>query len=468
MISRNPVCELLGSTHPIVLAGMGGPSRFELVAAVTRAGGFGFLGMVREPPALIAREVGALRAQGFSRYGVNIIPAATGSDLLEQQLQTIIALEVPVVSLFWDIDPRVVARLREAGVAVVYQVGSVDEAVTAERAGASIIIAQGREAGGHVRGMTALRDLLPQVAAAVACPVLAAGGLATGADLVVANALGASGIALGTALLASDESFAHPYHKQRLLAAEAHDTLLTDLFHINWPPRAPVRVLSSAVTLGARGHEQPDRPEVIGDEEGRPIYLFSTDSPLRSMTGDFESMALYAGTGVGWVTATRSATSIVEDLAAEAELLTRVDDGAPPESSSSVCYAGEMSGGYMGQLDAGEVAGEVAAVVAGLRGGLTTMLDPGRCAEQSVPPFSAGAVDWARWIVALAPFAGAASPVSASNMPVDPLLRRTSLLGQIRAVLPRFPEGAPRRRLAVLASELESDGFGRTAPLYRA
>src|SRR5690606_35964142 len=108
-------------------------------------------------------EVDKLRAGGCERFGVNIIPAATEPGLLDAQIETIIALGVPVVCLFWDIDPAVVARLRAAGIIVVYQVGSADEALAAERAGAQILIAQGCEAGGHVRGTAPLRVLLPQV-----------------------------------------------------------------------------------------------------------------------------------------------------------------------------------------------------------------------------------------------------------------------------------------------------------------
>lgn len=318
--ARRALCDLLGCTHPIVLAGMGGVARSELVAAVTVAGGFGFLGMVREPPSLIATEVERLRARGVERFGVNIIPAATEPALLEQQVKTIIGMRVPVVALFWDLDRDLVARLREAGIIVVYQVGSAPEAIAAERAGAQVIIAQGREAGGHVRGDTPLKALLPFVTAAVSVPVLAAGGLATGADMVAVSALGAAGIVLGTALLAAEESYAHLYHKQRLIEAGPDDTLLTDIFHINWPDGARVRVLSTAAASGALGTGGGDRV-IIGADDGRPIYLFSTDSPLRSTSGDLGAMALYAGTGVGAVTAIRPAAAIIEDIAGEAKRL---------------------------------------------------------------------------------------------------------------------------------------------------
>src|SRR5690606_29823746 len=145
------------------LAGMGGVARSELVAAVTAAGGFGFLGMVREPVALLEQEVAQLRAAGHTRFGVNLIPAATEAGLLRAQVAACLALGVPAICLFWDLDAGLVGQLRDAGVLVVYQVGSAAEAAAAEGAGAQIIMAQGVEAGGHVRGRQKLNELLPEV-----------------------------------------------------------------------------------------------------------------------------------------------------------------------------------------------------------------------------------------------------------------------------------------------------------------
>lgn len=442
---KTAATTLLGCKYPVMLAGMGGPARSDLVAAVSRAGGFGFLGMVREPPGLIESEVARLRGQGIEQFGVNIIPYATDPALLARQLEVIVGLRVPVVALFWDIDEAVVARLRAAGITVVYQVGSADEARAAERAGAQAIIAQGCEAGGHVRGPIPLRHLLPAVAEAVAVPVLAAGGLARGSDLVAARALGADGVVLGTAFLACAESFAHDHHKRRLVVAEAGDTLLTETFHINWPKGAKVRVLTSAVTLGRRGN--PDRPDrvVIGEENGRPIYLFGTDSPLQSMSGDFEAMALYAGTGVGAVTAIRGAGAVLAEIVAEAEAITGDGPGGPyrlpVETSSPVCYAGEMTTLYAGQLEAGELAAEMRAVIAGLRGLIVAEKREGNC-----PPFGPGAVEWARWIAALGGAPRGGVPEVATG---DALLRR------LRRMLPRLPENALRAKLISLADRLE-------------
>jgi nitronate monooxygenase len=276
---------------------MGGVARSELVTAITQAGGFGFLGMVREPPNLIRQEVEAVRRLTSKPFGINLIPAATDSELLERQLGMCIELAVPVVALFWDLVPCVVERLRDAGILVVCQVGSAKEGDSAQRAGAQILIAQGVEAGGHVRGTTPLKLFLPEIIACSDVPVLAAGGIVDGGDLADALRSGADGVVMGTAFLASPESFAHDYHKQRILQARSQETILTDIFHINWPIGAPVRVLQNSATRGERG-DPFGLSCIIGEEEGRPIYLFSTDSPLRSMTGDFEGMALYAGQGV--------------------------------------------------------------------------------------------------------------------------------------------------------------------------
>ncbi|CAE6818360.1 hypothetical protein R75461_05983 [Paraburkholderia nemoris] len=318
-----PLTRLLGCRYPVISAGMGGPARAGLAAAVSHAGGFGLLGMVRESPELISREIAAVRAATDQPFGVNLIPSATDSSLLAAELDVCLAARVPAICFFWDVVPDVVARAKDAGVLVLYQVGSLEGALAAEQAGADVVIAQGIEAGGHVRGRTGILTLLPEIVRHVRIPVVASGGFATGAGLVAALALGAAGIHCGTLFLATHESFAHDYHKQRILAAQAGDTVYTDLFAINWPPHSPVRVLANSVTGKAGnnlfGHH-PDRlpRDVIACDDGRPIYRFSTDSPLRSTAGDLEQMALYAGESAALVDQVSSAAEVIERLLNEA------------------------------------------------------------------------------------------------------------------------------------------------------
>jgi nitronate monooxygenase len=318
-----PLTERLGCRYPIISAGMGGPARSELAAAVSQAGGFGLLGMVRESPALIEREIAAMRQRTNRAFGVNLIPACTTPKLLEDELAACFNAGVSAMCFFWDVDAQAVAKAKRAGCLVLYQVGSVADAVKAEAAGADVIIVQGVEAGGHVWGRRGLSVLLPEVVDAVDVPVAASGGIVDGRGLASALAQGADGIHCGTAFLASVESYAHDYHKQRLVAAQPGETVHTDLFVINWPKGAPVRVLKNSVTAAAGeklwGYDPDDLPrEVIAEDEGVKSHRYDTNSPLRQTKGDLEALALYAGDGVARVAAIEPAGAIVERLMAEA------------------------------------------------------------------------------------------------------------------------------------------------------
>lgn len=311
---RTALCELLACDHPVLLAGMGGVARSELVAAVTEAGGYGFLGMVREGPDFIRSEITAVRQATARPFGVNLIPAATAPDLLEAEVAVCLEEEVHSVCLFWDVFPDVVARLKAAGILVLHQVGSVADAEAAIAAGVDALIVQGIEAGGHVRGQTPWAELLADIRSLTKLPLAVAGGITDGRGLAAAIQAGADGVCMGTAFLATVESFAHDYHKERILKARPGDTVHTEIFHRNWPMGAPVRVLANSVTRGEHGDPWREEATEIAREGDRPIYLFSTDSPLRNTVGDLEAMALYAGVGA----------SRINDLPTAAERLRRV------------------------------------------------------------------------------------------------------------------------------------------------
>lgn len=320
---HTPLCDLLGCQYPILQAGMGGVARSQLAAATCAAGGFGCLGMVRERPELIAKEIAAVRERTDRPFGVNLIPAATERTLFEEELAACLDANVRAMVFFWDVVPEAVEKAKRAGCRVLYQVGSLQAAIDAEAAGADAVIAQGMEAGGHVHGDVSSLVLLPQVARALSVPVVGSGGFASGASLVAALALGAQGIHCGTAFLATRESFAHDLHKNKVVAAGSSETVHTDAFAINWPPGSPVRVIASAVTESLQGRLWGHTPnaitrEVIGEEEGRPIYLFSTDSPLRSMSGDLERFALFAGQVAGQVNTIKPVREVIAEMVADA------------------------------------------------------------------------------------------------------------------------------------------------------
>ncbi len=320
---RTPLCDLLGCDLPILLAGMGGVSRWELAAAVANAGGYGMLGMVREDPDLIAQEVAALRAATDRPFAVNLIPAATEPALLDAQIARCLDLGVPAFTFFWDVMPEVIARVKHAGCQVLHQVGTVKAARMAEEAGADVIIAQGVEAGGHVHGRRPAFELAEAILAQTALPVAVSGGITSGGDLARALAICAGGVHCGTAFLATEESFAHPYHKARVIEATGDDTVLTDVFVLNWPKGAAVRIIANSVTKALNGHylghDPDDLPREAVARDGEQERLrFSTDSPLRTTTGDLEAMALFAGQGAGTITQIVPAAERVADMMAQA------------------------------------------------------------------------------------------------------------------------------------------------------
>ncbi len=330
---QTPLCDLLGCRHPVLLAGMGGVARWELAAAVANAGGYAQLGMVREDPALIASEIKALRAATPHPFAVNVIPSATEAGLLDRQIGACLDLGVTDFSFFWDVVPQVVARVIGQGARVIHQVGTVEAARQAEDAGAAVLVAQGVEAGGHVHGTAGMLQLVEAVAAKSRVPVVATGGIASGAGLVAALAAGAQGVQIGTAFLATQESFAHQYHKDRVVQAGPADTVYTDVYVLNWPAHAAVRVIANSVTralgFNLTGHDPDALPrEVIADEGGRPILRYSTDSPLRITTGDLEAMALFAGQGVGAISDIPSAGARLERIMTDAgTILHRLEGG---------------------------------------------------------------------------------------------------------------------------------------------
>lgn len=316
---HTPLVDMLGCHYPILLAGMGGVARHELAAAVSNAGGFGCMGMVREPVSRIREEITAYRRLSTRPFAINLIPAATEAHLLHAQIAVCLELEVRCMVLFWDVDATVIRQLKDQGVMVIHQVGTLAAARQALAAGADILMAQGHEAGGHVHGHSSLFGLLPEVVAISPVPVVAAGGIGSGQALVAALALGAQGVSCGSAFLATQESYAHPLHKQRLLAASADDTVCSQKFFRNWHYPAPVRVLENAVTRGDYDalHARRETP-VIASQDGGPVYLFSTDSPLRDGEGRLDDMPLYAGQSCGQFSTLTSAAERLQTLLAQA------------------------------------------------------------------------------------------------------------------------------------------------------
>ena len=293
---------------------MGGVAVPELAGAVARAGALGMLCEfdLESPSDRMQRAVSL--AEGGS-VGIGFF-----GQWIENDLETfeIAADRLRVVEVFWSApDAALVDRARRSGDALVaWQVGSPTDALAAEDAGCDFVVAQGVEAGGHVRGTTPRGDLLQQVLAKVSVPVVAAGGIATASDVAAALDAGAAAVRVGTAFVATVESGAHPQYIEALVAARSGDaTVLTTAFGEGWPD-APHRVLASA--LEAANAFDGDVVGEAGPVGGRyPIPRFSPATPSRHDDGHIEAMPLYAGTGVGEVNDIRRAADVVRDLVAD-------------------------------------------------------------------------------------------------------------------------------------------------------
>jgi nitronate monooxygenase len=313
---RTAFTELVGCRVPIQLAAMGGGvTTPELAIAVGKAGGLGMLQRAGTAP--LADRIAQLERAGAEPFGVNFVPALGQGDQAEVELA---AAHARLVEFFWaGPDPALVDRVHAAGALAGWQVGSVQEAERAADAGCDLIVAQGVEAGGHVRGTVGLLPLLAGVLDAVTVPVLAAGGIASARSMAAALAAGAAGVRVGTRFLATAESGAHSDYVAALLAADDEATVLTEAFGIGWPA-APHRVLRSALAAAEAFPGQ-----VVGTHHGgsqpRPLPPLAAQTPSREVTGTVAAMALYAGQGVGQVTHVTPAAQVVADLAQGAERL---------------------------------------------------------------------------------------------------------------------------------------------------
>ena len=305
--------RLVGCRVPLQQAGMPQVATPQLAAAVADAGA---LGMV-VPSDATAAMLEQVAAQTSGVFGINFLVPFLDLGAVEAA-----ATRARVVEFFYGApDPGLVARVHEGDALAAWQVGSADEACAAVDAGCDFVIAQGTEAGGHVRGELPLLVLLDEVLGRVEVPVIGAGGIGTARAMAAALAAGAAGSRVGTRFVASAESGAHPAYVEALVRAEATDAVLTTVFSVGWPG-APHRVLRSCIDAAVAFAD-----DVVGEEhlEGSviPVPRFATPPPGRNFTGAIEAMALYAGQSVGAVQRIQPAAAIVAELVGGAERLLR-------------------------------------------------------------------------------------------------------------------------------------------------
>lgn len=305
--------------HPIFQAPIGSVASAELASAVSNAGGLGHLACTWRSPEQLNSLFGKMRTLTARPYGANFVLDFP----IEDRLAVALEHGVRVISFFWGDAGPYLARVKSAGAIAVQVVGSIREARRAAHAGFDLLVAQGREAGGHVCGSIGTMALVPQIVDAVApLPVLAAGGIADRRGVAAAMALGAAGVWVGTRFLAATEANIHDHYRERVIASSADDTLYSELFDIGWP-NAPLRTLKNTTTRQWENAGRPTAPNRPGEGEmvarrsdGTAIPRYYFGSPTRDIVEGAEAMALYAGEAVGLVRRTAPAAAIVQELAA--------------------------------------------------------------------------------------------------------------------------------------------------------
>ncbi len=309
--------RLVGCEAPVQLAPMAGPGSAELAIAVGEAGGHPMLPAVLLDSRTLAGDLDRVAAR-VAAFGVNFIAPLLDREAFECALE-----RAPLIDFFYGPpDPRLVARVHDAAALASWQVGSVDEARQAEEAGCDLLIAQGTEAGGRIRGELSLEQLLPAVVDAVGIPVLAAGGIVTASDVASAVAAGADGVRVGTRFVASAESYAHPAWIAALVDASSEEAVVTRAFSVGVPD-FPHRVLRRSIVAA-----EACEAEYVGEQSlnglRRQVPRLASTAATRDFEGSVESTPFYAGSSVDGIRGVDTAAEIVSELAAEL----RFDGGA--------------------------------------------------------------------------------------------------------------------------------------------
>lgn len=311
---KTKITELFNIEHPIIQGGMHFVGFAELAAAVSNAGGLGFItGLTQKTPADLANEIARCRELTDKPFGVNLtfLPAFTDPPYAEY-IQAIIDGGVKIVETAGRSPEAYMPLLKEAGIKVIHKCTSVRHALKAERIGCDAVSVDGFECGGHP-GEDDIPNLilLPRAAQELSIPFVASGGMATGAQLVAALALGADGVNMGTRFMATEEAPVHDNVKQALVNASELDTRL-----IMRPIRNTERVLANTAVDRILQKEK-----VLGDQlkiddiidEVAGVY------PKVMIDGEMEVGAWSCGMVVGLIDDIPSVESLINGIMQEAE-----------------------------------------------------------------------------------------------------------------------------------------------------
>lgn len=311
---KTEITELFGIEHPIMQGGMHYVGFAEMAAAVSNAGGLGIItALTQRSPEALAAEIKRCKAMTSKPFGVNLtfLPSVTPPDY-PGYVRVIVESGVKVVETAGNNPQKWLPALKEAGIRVIHKCTSVRHALKAEAIGCDAVSVDGFECGGHP-GEDDVPNfiLLPRAAEELRVPFVASGGMATGAQLAAALALGAAGVNMGTRFIATQEAPVHDNVKQAILAATELDTRL-----IMRPLRNTERVLNnSAVERLLKKEQALGEKLTFADvaEEVAGVY------PRIMVDGDMEAGGWSCGMVVGLIHDVPTCKNLIDSIMAEAE-----------------------------------------------------------------------------------------------------------------------------------------------------
>jgi enoyl-[acyl-carrier protein] reductase II len=310
---RTRLTEMLEIEYPVMLAGMGGVSYHDLVAAVSEAGGFGCLGASTMSTAGMVEEMQHVRTLTSKPFGVDLLTAMPGD--MAEQVEKIIEGGASVFVAGLGVPTEVVELCHRHGLLVINMCGRVDHARRAVEAGCDIVVAQGTEAGGHT-GLIATMPLVPQIVDAVGhrVPVVAAGGITDGRGLAAALTLGADGVWVGTRFIATPEARAVLGYKDALLATAEDGTTISRAYS-----GKTMRVVRNSYTTHYDEHvEELERfPAQLGRSIAEKAFHLGGDE--HTLEVDPARECYPSGQGVGAIHELVPAADLVRRFVVEAE-----------------------------------------------------------------------------------------------------------------------------------------------------
>lgn len=301
---RTPLCDLLGIDAPVFQGGMAWIADASLASAVSEAGGLGIIAAMNANADWLRNQIHQLREKTDKPFGVNVMLMSPFAD---EVAQVVIDEKVPVVVTGAGNPTKYMKAWRAAGIKVIPVVASVALARLVERAGATAVVAEGTESGGHI-GESTTMALVPQVVDAVKIPVIAAGGIADGRGVAAALMLGAVGVQVGTRFLVADECTVSETYKELVLKAKDTSTRATGR-----STGHPVRALKNPFSNEYRARENAGAtPEELAELGTGALRKAAKD-------GNYDEGSFLCGQIAGMVKECESAETIVNDLVTGAE-----------------------------------------------------------------------------------------------------------------------------------------------------